>query len=54
LGLSNESFEVYVEKRLQRMDDKELFQELLKVFKENGKDGLRKYLLNLLNELEGG
>jgi len=53
-GLSEEHFETYIEKRLLRADDKELFQELLKAFKENSKDGLRKYLQNLLSQLEEG
>lgn len=50
--MSNEPFEKYIEKRLPRADDKELYQKLFKVFKEKGKEGLRKYLQNLLSQVE--
>jgi len=52
--LSEYSFKTYVENRLQRTDDKELFLELVKVFEKEGKEGLRKYLMALLSKLEEG
>jgi len=52
LSLSENSFKTYVENRLQRADDRELFLELMKVFEKEGKEGLRKYLLDLLSKLE--
>jgi hypothetical protein len=53
-GLSEETFEEYIEKRLPRIGDRELFQELMKVFEESGKDGLRKHLQNMFSQLEEG
>ena len=50
--MSENYFKTYVENRLQRTDDKELFLELMKVFEKEGKEGLRKYLLGLLSKLE--
>ena len=50
--MSENSFKTYVENRLQRADDRELFLELMKVFEKEGKEGLRKYLLDLLSKLE--
>jgi hypothetical protein len=52
--LGDEPFRTYIEKRLPRTDDKGLFQELMKVFEESGKDGLRKHLQNLVSQLEEG
>jgi hypothetical protein len=52
--LSEESLKTYVEKRLPRAEDKELLWELMEVFKEGGKEGLRKHLQNMVSQLEEG
>lgn len=52
--MSDEALKTYVEKRLPRADDKELFRDLMKVFEESGKEGLRKHLQNLVSQLEEG
>lgn len=52
--MSGVSLKTYVEKRLPRPDDKELFLELLKVFEESGKEGLSKYLQSLVSQTEEG
>ena len=50
--MSNESLKTYIESRLPRTDDKELLKELLKVFEESGREGLKKHLSNLVDQLE--
>ncbi|MEM2122204.1 MAG: hypothetical protein QXE79_01065 [Candidatus Bathyarchaeia archaeon] len=47
-----ESFIDYVEKRLPRPDDRSLFLELWKAFEEGGKENVRRFLQNMLTQLE--
>lgn len=51
--LGEEAFKSFIEGRLPRADDKELFLELLHVFENEGKEGLKKHLLGQLAKLEG-
>ena len=51
--LGEEPFKSFIETRLPRADDKELFLELLSVFEKEGKEGLKKHLLSQLAKLEG-
>jgi len=50
--LSEETFKAYVESRLPRADDRELFLELLNTHMEEGRDGVRKALQKILSQLE--
>jgi hypothetical protein len=46
-------FEKYVKEKLPREDDKQLFEELNRVYREGGKEALAKHLKDLISELEG-
>ena len=52
--MSDESLKTYIESKLPRADDRELLDQLLKVFEESGRDGLKKHLSKLIDELEEG
>ena len=51
--MSSSLFEKYVKEKLPREDDKQLFEELRKVYSESGKEALAKHLKDLISELEG-
>ena len=46
-------FEKHMKDRLRRDDDKQLFEELYKVYLDGGKEELTKYLNDLISQLEG-
>ena len=50
--LSDDPLTTYMVKSLLRTDDKELFLELMKIFKKDGKEELRKHLQQLVSQLE--
>ena len=51
--LSGNLFREYVTEKLLREEDRQLFDEFLKVYKEGGKEDLAKYLKGMIAELEG-
>ncbi|MBS7619331.1 hypothetical protein KEJ21_01600 [Candidatus Bathyarchaeota archaeon] len=44
--------EQYLKDRLPREDDKQLFDELYKIFREGGQEALVKHLKNIISQLE--
>jgi hypothetical protein len=50
--MSENVFEKYVKDRLPRDDDKQLFEELYKIYLEGGKEDLAKRLKDLIAQLE--
>jgi hypothetical protein len=50
--LSSPLFEKYVKEKLPREDDRQLFEELIKVYREGGKEALSKHLKTLVSDLE--
>ena len=50
--MTENAFESFVKERLPREDDKQLFVELLRVYHQDGKDGLAKYLKDLIAKSE--
>jgi len=51
--MGEEAFGAFMQARLPRTDDKELFLELLRIFEKEGKEGLKKHLQSHLAKLEG-
>ena len=50
--MSDSVFENYVKERLPREDDRQLFEELYKMYREGGKEALAKHLKGLIAQLE--
>lgn len=46
-------FESFVNKKLPREDDKQLFNELFEIYQKQGKEALAKYLKESIAKLEG-
>jgi hypothetical protein len=50
--MAENTFKSYIKSRLPREDDKQLFEDLAKAYREEGKDGVSKYLKSILSKLE--
>jgi len=50
--MSESIFQRYVKEKLPREDDRQLFEELYKVYIEGGEEDLAKYLKDLIAKLE--
>jgi hypothetical protein len=50
--VSEKAFESFVKGKLPREDDKQLFGELLRVYHQDGKEALAKYLKDLIAKSE--
>lgn len=51
--MSGSIFRDYVVEKLPREDDRQLFEEFLRVYQERGKEALAKHLKDIIAELEG-